>query len=206
MLLVFAFRLSRRMFTRRRNAWLVGCLALCVAVFVDLAVFWNLRESGDDRLRLAWESDAGTFSWGSGQVRLPAGLTHHEENGIDTLVGHFTSPDGGLLISYDIGELAGEHGGAGKEEAMINGSRVKIARGTQPDEQGQTKILGKVSFPDSGCANFLVTATSQHHAEAIDTIARSFQPLNEAPSWLRPLLPELLRSDCRYRWQSPFDP
>lgn len=43
----------------------------------------------------------------SGEVTLPAGFTHREERGIDSAVGRFVSPDGQLVINYDIGPLAG---------------------------------------------------------------------------------------------------
>jgi len=118
-------------------------------------------------------------------------------------MGYFTSQDGNIVITHDIGELAGEHGGMGKSETLIEGSRVRVGRATSSDDNGHATFFSKVSFPDSGCANFYLESPNEKDAAAIEFIARSFRPTGWAPSWVRPLLPEVFRSDCRYRFELP---
>ena len=200
-LAIFAFtvRLWVRAYIRRRNAWLAACVVAIFAVVLDLALFLKYRGRQDEGIKLVWNSESGAFSWGSGEVRLPAGFTYEAEQGIDTVVGHFTSPDGALVIEHDIGELAGEHGGIGGAETLTEGSRVRVGRTIDHDGKGRTTFFFKVIFPDNGCANFYLESPNERDAAAIEFIARSFRPTGRTPPWVRPLLPEVLRSDCRYR-------
>jgi hypothetical protein len=122
---------------------------------------------------------------------------------MDTFVGHFTSPDGRLVIHHDIGELAAEHGGMGRSESLTNGSRVWMGHAMYNDDKDGTKHLFKVSFPDCGCANFSLESTHERDGAIIEGIAKSFRPNGWTPSWVRPLLPEVLRADCRYRFEIP---
>jgi hypothetical protein len=200
--LTFTSRFLARTFIRRRNAWLAGCILAGFAMAQDLTLFLKYRGRQDDDIRLTWQSESGTFSWGSGQVRLPAGFTYRADHGIDTFVGHFTSQDGKLVIDHDIGELAGEHGGAGRSETLKEGSRVRLGR-ARSDREGSTTFFSKVSFPDNGCANFYVESPNENDLAVIDFIAKTFRPASPTPSWVRPLLPEVLRSDCRYRLKLP---
>src|SRR5882724_8644064 len=75
-LLVFTARFLARIFIRRRNAWLAGCILAGLSVAVDLTLFMKHRGTQDDQIRLNWESDSGIFSWGSGEVRLPTGFIY----------------------------------------------------------------------------------------------------------------------------------
>ena len=134
---------------------------------------------------------------------MPAGFAYAHETGIDTLMGRFTSEDGSLVVEHDIGELAGEHGGIGESETLTQGSRVRSGRTTFSHAKGDTKHSFKVSFPDSGCANFYLESANEKDGAIIEVIARSFRPTGWTPSFLRSLLPEILRSDCRYRVEWP---
>jgi len=200
---VLMFRLWVRAFTRRRNAWLIGCVVAMFAVVLDFTVFWKYRGRQDERIRVVWKTESSTFSWGSGEIKLPARFTYQRDLGIDTFVGHFTSQDGKLIIEHDIGELAGEHEGMAKSEKLTEGSRVIVGRATYSDDRGRTVFISKVSFPDSGCANFSVRSPSEEDVPVIESIAGSFHPKGWTPSWVLPLLPEVLRSDCRYRFELP---
>ena len=88
-------------------------------------------------------------------------------------------------------------------ETLIEGSRVRFGSVAHDDEKGGKEYFFKVSFPDASCANFYLESTSEKDAAIIEFIARSFRPRGWVPSFLRPLLPEVLRSDCRYRVRLP---
>jgi hypothetical protein len=134
---------------------------------------------------------------------MPGGFTYARETGIDTSMGRFTSEDGGLVVEHDIGELAAEHGGMGNLEKLIEGSRVRYGSVAHDDEKGGKEYFFKVSFPDASCANFYLDSTNEKDAAIIEFIAHSFRPRGWVPFFLRPLLPEVLRSDCRYRVKLP---
>ena len=163
---------------------------------VDFTVYRKFREHTDDRISRTWNQESGVFSWGLGSVRVPRGFEHKAEPGIDTFVGSFTSQVDGLEIRYDIGELAGEHGGMNGSESLIRGARVRSVRASS---------FAIVSFPDTGCATFSLETSDPRQALIIDGIGQSFQPADWKPAWLRPLLPEILRSDCRQRFRMPFE-
>ena len=204
-LTVYVWRSLARVFLLKRNVWLVGCFLAIAAAIFDLALFVKYRHSVDNSIVVAWEAKSGTFSWGLGTVKVPAGFTYAPDHGMDTLMGHFTSPDGNLVVEHDIGELAGEHGGMGRSETLTEGSRVRLRHSTTPDATGRNHAFVKVSFPDSGCANFYLESPDEDAAATIEFLARTFRPTDWKPAWLRPMLPELLRSDCRYRFRSPFE-
>jgi len=204
MALAYTIRLWSRAYIRRRNAWLAGCIVAVFAAALDVALFLSYHGRQDDGIKLVWRGDSETFDWGAGEVKLPPGFTYRPEHGIDTFVGHFISPDGKQVVEYDIGYLAGEHGGMGTSEALMKGSRVRTGRAARIDEKGVPILFSKVSFPDSGCANFYLESANEKDSETIEFIARTFRPAGGAPSWLRPLLPEVLRSSCRYRFQLPI--
>jgi hypothetical protein len=200
---VQTYRLSARAYVRRRNAWLAGCLIALVVIAADLTMYLKLHGRQDEAITLHWGAESRVFSWGKAEIEIPVGFTHKKELGIDTFVGQFTSPDGMLVVRYDIGELAGEHGGMGSSETLIDGSRVRLGRATYIDATGGTKHYFKVSFPDCGCANFSLESSSERDAAIIESIAKSFKPAGWISLWVCPLLPEVLRSDCRYRFEIP---
>jgi hypothetical protein len=179
------------------------CAVVILALVVDSVAYAKFHGHQDDRLHVVWTRTTGVFSWGPGAVRVPPGFSYEKLHGIDTLMGRFISEDGRLVLEYDIGELAGEHGGMGNSETLREGSRVKVGSATYVNREGQTKRFFKVSFPDNGCANFYLESSSEKDAAVIDSIATSFRPLGWTPPFLRPLLPEMLRSDCRYRVEWP---
>lgn len=199
-----AMKLCERAYVRRRNVWLVSSGLIVLAVIVDLALFVEYRRTAYEQIEPVWNVALGEFDWGSGEVRLPAGFTYKADLGIDTFIGRFTSRDGKIVIIHDIGELAGEHGAIGRfTETTTRGARVRIARAKLPDGQGGVRLVSAVSFPDSGCASFFPASVSAADDATIDMIARTFRPKSRMPSWLLPLLPEVLRTDCRYRFRLP---
>jgi hypothetical protein len=58
---------------------------------MDTIVFLKLRGRQDERIHLDWQKGSAVFSWGTGQVKMPAGFTYARETGIDTFMGRFTS-------------------------------------------------------------------------------------------------------------------
>ena len=105
---ILAITLRRwvRLFARERNAWLTLCAVAVFAVSLHTIVFLKLRGRQDERIHLDWQKESAIFSWGTGQVKMPAGFTYARETGIDTFVGRFTSQDGRLVIEQ-------RHRGAG---------------------------------------------------------------------------------------------
>jgi hypothetical protein len=156
---------------------------------MDTIVFLKLRGRQDERIHLDWQKESAVFSWGTREVKMPAGFTYARETGIDTFIGRFTSEDGSLVIEHDIGELAAEHGGMGNLETLIEGSRVRFGSVAHDDEKGRKEYFFKVSFPDASCANFYLESTNEKDSAIIQFIARSFRPRGWVPSFLRPLLP-----------------
>jgi hypothetical protein len=57
---------------------------------------------------VSWDSQSGKFAWGRGEVTLPVGFIYRGDPS-DTLEGHFTSPDGKLVIRHDIGGYTGAY-------------------------------------------------------------------------------------------------
>lgn len=192
-------------FGNRRNGWIALCLVAMLICVFDLALFVmyrSYRNQYDDNIHLAWNPQSHVFSWGPGSVRIPSGFEHQPAHGIDTLVGDFISTERKLVIRYDIGDLAGEHGGIGGMETLNQGARVRSGQ-TISDLNGVPKTFAAVSFPDSGCANFFLESLNKSDAVLIEEIGKSYRPLSRTPAWLKPLLPEILRTDCRYRFQLP---
>ncbi len=175
------------------------CVVLAVLTIAALTVTAGIgikrwRQQRDFDLAVRWAPETGLFDWGPASVRLPPGFTHQRLQGCDTLVGEIISRDGRVVIGYDIGELAGEHGGIGRfTESPRDGSRVRVSRSGEG-----------AWFPDNGCARFYLARESREGLSAIQAIAASFQPRNRLPAWLTPLLPEFIRKDCRYRLPDVF--
>jgi hypothetical protein len=65
---------------------------------------------------------------------------------------------------------------------------VRVVRATYTNAKGDTEHFFKVSFPDSGCANFYLESTNEKDAAVIDFIARSFRPRGLTPSFFRSCL------------------
>src|SRR6266404_3986259 len=89
----------------------------------------------------SWDSRSATFVWWGGEVKLLAGYTYQQDPGGDSFEGHFTSPNGKLVIRHDIGSYAGAWAKQGKftsffEERIEQGSRVWITRRSWPDGRG----------------------------------------------------------------------
>jgi hypothetical protein len=188
---------------RLRTAILAGLAISLLAAFLDLVLFTAMRRSGDDGIDREWNPETGVFNWRKGEVKIAPGFRAERITGIDTLMGQFVSADGRVTITYDIGELAGEHGGTGRRETVVQGARVRTGEATRTDDSGRTLYFFKVSFPDSGCANFYLESTDARDRRAIDEIAAGFRPKASVLSWISPILPEIWRSDCRYRFQPP---
>ena len=57
----------------------------------------------DEKIHLDWQKGPAVFSWGIGQVQMPAGFTYQRELGIDTFVGRFNSKDAIWWLSMTLG-------------------------------------------------------------------------------------------------------
>ena len=151
-------------------------VALFLGIFLGASCGRNLRLPKD----ADWSPKTGAFSWGGGHVTLPVGFTYRADQGTDTFEGHFTSPDGKLIIRHDIGGYAGAWASREQalifEERVIEGARVWIAKREVPDGKGGRTIRVAVTFPDCGCANFFLNSPNTEDAAPIETLARSFRP------------------------------
>ena len=127
-------------------------------------------------LGTSWNRRSGVFTWRNGEVTLPSGLRYQQDAG-DSLIGHFTSSDGKLIIHHDIGGYAGAYanmrGNDAFEERTVEGVRVWTGRRKWP--RGETMQFA-VTFPDNGCANFYLHSSNLRDAAIIEGIARSFRP------------------------------
>lgn len=128
---------------------------------------------------LSWDENTGRFAWPEGEVNVPRGFTHHGGAG-DTVLGHFNSPDGKVVLNYDIGSNAGAYarlkGASSFEERFIGETRVWTARRQQPDGRGGTTTEVAVTFPDAGCANFFLDSLRVEDAELMAHIAQTYHP------------------------------
>lgn len=203
LVLTVTFRRWVGLFARARTARLVFCAVVFISIALDTTLFLRIRRRQDEKIHLDWQKGLVVFSWRIGQVKMPAGFTYQRELGIDTFVGRFNSKDRNLVVEYDIGELAAEHGGMGNLQTLTEGSRVRFGSSTYSDPTGAKKYFFKVSFPDAGCANFSLESTNEKDGAVIEAIASSFRPRGGVPAFVRRLLPEILRSDCRYRVEWP---
>jgi hypothetical protein len=127
----------------------------------------------------SWDKRAGLFRWWSGEVTLPVGFSY-ERDVSDTFEGHFTSPNGKLIIHHDIGGYAGawakSKGSDVFEERIVEGARVWTAQRRRRIGGGDNTLLFAVSFPDNGCSNFYLRSNNIDDAAIIGAIARSFRP------------------------------
>jgi len=108
-----------------------GILAAGVLVISSCAPQLSLPKG------VSWDSRSGTFSWSGGRVTLPVGFRYQVDRGLDTFIGHFTSPDGTMVIHHDIGAYAGAWAAREKslafEEKVVDGARVWTADHGWPD-------------------------------------------------------------------------
>jgi len=129
---------------------------------------------------LNWDAKTSTFAWPGGEVKMPRGFTHHGGEGLDTFEGHFSSPDGKLVIRYDIGWYAGAraspNGASSFEERLMKGARVWTAQRKRPDGRGGNTTDVAVTFLDAGCANFFLDSPRVEDAELIAHIAETYRP------------------------------
>jgi hypothetical protein len=123
-----------------------------------------------------WDPKSATFGWWAGEVKLSEGFTYHPGGGLDTFEGRFISRDRKVVVQHDIGGYAGAYASRARAsvfvEWIVDGARVWTAKIEMPDH----KILMAVTFPDSGCANFILESHTPGDTTPKDFIARSFRP------------------------------
>lgn len=133
-----------------------------------------------------WDGGSATFTWRAGSVRLPAGFTYRPGRGQDSFEGRFTSRDRKLVVDHDIGACYISGAYASREESLVfnetivDGARVWTATKDQPLPNGRHIFRFAVTFPDSGCANFISYSSKPEDAATSDFIARSFQPSRQS--------------------------
>ena len=152
--------------------------AVCVALFAWF--YWQPNSPSGKSTR--WNQRESTFEWPGGSVRLPSGYKHRKEIGGDTDAGQFTSPDGSVVVRYDIGGYAGNfsHQKASDrlEERIANGARVWYSERAWPDPPHLSTTLVSVTFTDNGCANFFTDVLNLADARVIHLIAETFRPVD----------------------------
>lgn len=159
-------------------------LSIATRLWTFLIVSALFASSCAQRLSLPkgsrWDAKTATFAWWCGEVKVPVGFKYQMDQGADTFQGHFTSPDGKVVVRHDIGGYAGAWASQERafffEEKLVAGARVWIAKQDWPNGKGGKTTLVAVTFPDSGCANFFLESSNIEGAAPIDFIARSFRP------------------------------
>jgi hypothetical protein len=185
-------------YVRQRKAWFVaGAMVVLFTAIFDCVLYLNFRSEPDAGIKVSWDSKSGSFNWGRGQVKLPPGFTYASRAGSDSAVGEFSAESGTTVITHDIGELGGGLSSPLVSEMLIEGSRVRFDHTTHVNESGKTRFRFELSFPDSGCAKFSLESFDESKKAILTSIADSFHPADSGFSWIRPYLPEVLRSDCR---------
>lgn len=124
-----------------------------------------------------WNARACKFEWLMGEITLPPGWTYVRDQGTDSWVGRFISPDGELVIAHDIGGMAGlwtTPGSSHFEERLVGGARVWTGQ-RLPHGGSETRVRYGVTFPDNGHANFFLHSSDAEDAWPIAYIARTFQ-------------------------------
>ena len=91
------------LFARARTARLVFCAVVGVSIALDTTLFLRMGRRQDEKIHLDWQKGPAVFSWGIGQVQMPAGFTYQRELGIDTFVGRFNSKDAIWWLSMTLG-------------------------------------------------------------------------------------------------------
>lgn len=125
---------------------------------------------------------AKTVDLGIGTVELPEGFKHTVDEGIDSVVGHFTSPDGKLEIMYDIGPMAGVYAkqpglkGGVTSTSTTDGLTVLIV---VTDRSPPDAII---SFPDGGPTNFWAEIRGNDDIETVKKLAMTFKLKRREPN------------------------
>ncbi len=128
-----------------------------------------------------WDAASGRFCWAEGELAVPPGFQYLPDWGTDTFVGHFTSRDGQVVISHDIGSHADTWARQDKQstsfhEDMVDGARVWVVRRDLSGGPAGRVSHFAVTFPDSGCANFYMESSKPEDGQVIEFMARSFRP------------------------------
>lgn len=122
---------------------------------------------------------------GVGEVTLPKGFVHKIIGGTDSLMGEIKRADGTLLISYDIGPMAGTHMHPGKrsecswfQEQIINGRKVYLG---VVEKQGKKELIVTIMMDGESRqlnlpANFRATVRSKRDIADVKKIATSYKP------------------------------
>ena len=112
-----------------------------------------------------------------GAVELPSGFTHTYDQGIDSIVGHFTSPDGKLVINHDIGNLAGVYALHTEGAEVLSSTNVTVNGLTALivviRHSGVKHVI--VSFPEGGPANFFAVIRNDADFEAVTNLSLRYR-------------------------------
>ncbi len=110
-----------------------------------------------------------------GNIKLLTGYVHEKLQGVDTLVGKISKPDG-LTIQYDIGYFAGNHAAAQeKEKEKILWSKDQLIAG-HPVKIVLTKDRTLyITFPDS-TANFFAKIRSDEDLADMMLMILTYEP------------------------------
>lgn len=157
------------------NCILTGLLAVCSLLDSSCANRPPMPKDAN------WDAGSGKFTWASGEVVVPAGFTYLPDWGADTFVGRFTSPDGRVVVSHDIGTTASIWARRDKAttsftESVVDGARVWVAKREWLSGLGGRIAMYAVTFPDSGCASFYLESSEPQDSKVIESLARSFHP------------------------------
>jgi len=120
-----------------------------------------------------------------GEVTLPKGFVHKRIGMTDSLMGEIRRLDGALVISYDIGPMAGIHMHPQKrnecswfQEQIIDGRTVYIGL---IEKQGKRELIVTImmdegSEPMTLPANFWATVRNKRDIANVKKIATSYKP------------------------------
>jgi hypothetical protein len=122
---------------------------------------------------------------GVGEISLPNGFVHKRIGMTDSLMGEIRRSNGPLLISYDIGPMAGTHMHPQKrgecswfQEQTIGGRKIYMG---MVEKQGKrelivTVVMDEGSEPLALPANFRATVRSKRDIANVKKIAASYTP------------------------------
>jgi hypothetical protein len=117
-----------------------------------------------------------TVDLGIGTVELPTGFTHSRDQGIDSVVGRFTSPDGALIILYDIGPMAGVYATHPSPTPVVLSADLKAGELAELFiVYGAPARTAIVSFPTAGPTNFFTDAGKESDIETLKKLASTFK-------------------------------
>jgi hypothetical protein len=147
---------------RRRHAYPLNSTRLIVSLAACFA--------------LAFHSRAETIDLLVGTIDIPKGVTHHKEQGIDSLVGSFVSTDGTPTIEYDID--VGQRDVAIRKRTNELYFRSGLINGTPfyaviaPTNPHYLSIV----FTHCGPANFAATVYTSEDIERVLKLLQRFTP------------------------------